>query len=417
MSLVIDRNSKLFVPLIAVLTAISPFAIDTYAPSIDIIARYFDIDPSRVLFTFTTYFIGFSIGILFWGPVSDEYGRKRVITLGLLIHILVSILCAVVDYAFWQLSFFRLIQGFGNACGITVGVAILRDCYTGKKLTRSMATLSMVVMVALIVAPIIGAILANIFSNWQCIFYFLAFYGVGLLICNFFLEETHSRVNEKQKDEHHKNSQILKSIKNYKLHFKNSRYIYLSIINSLFFCAFFSFIGSSAVIYINIYGTSKYFYSFLMALNISAILVANIMLKLLINRIDLFVLKVLAASAALTGIMLALACSHTSTYLNGLLLFFIFMFIATFGISLFSTLIMGDALNSVTHSFGTAFAIGNGLRFGLAGLVSYTMSFFSGYSLLIMLPVQQIILVEIALILFIIVIRHELKERSSKVSV
>lgn len=110
----ITRNSKLFPIILALFAALPPLAVNTYAPAIPLIASDFGVSNSTVLTTFATYFIGFSFGMLFWGAVSDKYGRKKVIIIGSVIYIISTILCSY-SYNFRMLEIMRLLQGLSDS--------------------------------------------------------------------------------------------------------------------------------------------------------------------------------------------------------------------------------------------------------------------------------------------------------------
>ncbi|MDE4961429.1 MFS transporter, partial [Francisella tularensis] len=91
-------------------------AVNTYAPAIPLIASDFGVRNSTVLTTFATYFIGFSCGMLFWGAVSDKYGRKKVIIIGSVIYFIITILCSY-SYNFRMLEIMSLLHGFSDSVG------------------------------------------------------------------------------------------------------------------------------------------------------------------------------------------------------------------------------------------------------------------------------------------------------------
>jgi MFS transporter, DHA1 family, multidrug resistance protein len=177
----IRKGSKYLVFFVVIFVALPPFAIDTYIPAFGNIANDLNVNVNLMPITISTYLIGFGLGMFFWGALSDRYGRKKILTIGMLVYIISTVLCAQTDN-FNTLIFMRFIQGLGDSPAAVAAMAILKDCYRGQKLIKTMATMIMVFMVAPIVAPMVGSVIIYTTGEWQNIFYFLTIYGVVLLV-------------------------------------------------------------------------------------------------------------------------------------------------------------------------------------------------------------------------------------------
>ena len=314
--------------------------------------------------TFATYFIGFAIGLFIWGPVSDKYGRKKVLSIGVILYILSTIICAF-SQEFWQLYSARCIQGFSDASCASVAYAMVRDCYSAKKLTQTIATIGMIVMVAPIVAPMIGAGIIHFTGEWQVIFHFLTILGVVLLICSFKLPETIKEYNHS----------LSYSFKQYCSHLKDYRFLLLATASALSFSVFFTFIGSSAIVYVKVYGTTEFGFSILFAINATAIILANITLKKLSKRISLQLIEIVSCSSSLFLCAISLALVYL--YPNSLVLFVVLMWFISLLTSLSTNSLMSEAVNLLEHSYGAGISVVNILKFGSAGVISYMMSMFN----------------------------------------
>ena len=359
----LSTTQRLFFVILAMLSALPPFATDTYLPAIPLMAQHFQVNPNDILITITTYFFGFTIGIIIWGPLSDLIGRKSILYIGLTIYIISSILSSHTT-EISQLCFTRAIQAFGDSAGITAAFSIARDCFSGTALTKVTTTLSMMVMLAPITAPVIGTLLIQT-QHWEYVFHFLTGYGVILLISVYFLPET--LTPEK------KSTSIMNTIGNYRHHIANRNFMLLALTLSICFSAFFSFICSSSIIYLHIYHTTEYQYCALFAFNSTAIFSSNFIINRICERFSLRSIELTGLCIALSGTLLTFILTHY--FPQQFIIFTGCIFITTFGGSLAVSSLRSDAPNQVSFGYGTATSIINIIRNILASIASYSMSF------------------------------------------
>lgn len=105
--MVLDQNGKLMLVVLALFKFLPTFALYTYSPAIPEISIFFGVTQQRVLETFTSYYIGFSIGILIWGVFSDIYGRKKILQLGAYLYVISSIICPLSREFYVLVSFYN----------------------------------------------------------------------------------------------------------------------------------------------------------------------------------------------------------------------------------------------------------------------------------------------------------------------
>jgi DHA1 family bicyclomycin/chloramphenicol resistance-like MFS transporter len=158
---------RLFV-LLGSLTAFGPLSIDMYLPALPAIARDLAASESVVQLTLTACLIGLALGQIVAGPLSDSLGRRRPLLVGVAGYVVVSLLCAIAPSA-WLLVVLRLIQGLTGAAGIVIARAIVRDLYSGSAAARYFSRLILVMGLAPILAPVLGAQVLR-FSSWRGIF-------------------------------------------------------------------------------------------------------------------------------------------------------------------------------------------------------------------------------------------------------
>ncbi|MBD0400648.1 multidrug effflux MFS transporter [Flammeovirga sp. EKP202] len=184
------KNNKHFtlISLLGSLSMIGPFNIDTCLPAFGRIANDFGVTFSQVEINTSLFFFGFGIGQLYGGYISDLKGRKWVVSRGLGVSMLASLILVTVN----QLEVFylmRFVQAIGAGfVGVSVA-AIVRDNFQGKEAASVMSMVAMIAMGAPLIAPSIGALLLSI-ASWKAIFIFIAVYGLTVLIfLNLNLEE------------------------------------------------------------------------------------------------------------------------------------------------------------------------------------------------------------------------------------
>ncbi|OIO70141.1 MAG: Bcr/CflA family drug resistance efflux transporter [Zetaproteobacteria bacterium CG1_02_53_45] len=172
-----------FVPLslvVAALAALGPFTIDTYLPSFPDIAADLSASHAQMQFTLSLYLMATAIATLIYGPLSDGFGRRRVIMTALAIYLLASIGCALAENID-QLILLRIGQGLSASAGMVIGRAMIRDVYHGAQAQQVMARVMLLFSIAPAVAPILGGWLHDIFG-WHSVFLFLALLAAVLLL-------------------------------------------------------------------------------------------------------------------------------------------------------------------------------------------------------------------------------------------
>src|SRR2546425_12356619 len=165
------RRARIFV-LLGGLTAFGPLSIDMYLPALPAIGRDLAASESVIQLTLTACLTGLALGQILAGPLSDRLGRRRPLLIGVAGYVLASLLCATAPAAPLLVGF-RLLQGLAGAAGIVIARAIVRDLYAGSAAARYFSRLILVMGLAPILAPVVGAQLLR-FTSWHGIFLVLA---------------------------------------------------------------------------------------------------------------------------------------------------------------------------------------------------------------------------------------------------
>lgn len=189
MSRVSQPSYRVMAVLLAAITALGPFSIDTYLPSFHDIAESLGASPLEVQQTLTTYLLPFSVMMLWHGALSDALGRRRFLLVGLALYVLAALACLLAT-RIEHLWLARAAMGVSAGVGMVVGRAVIRDLYAGADAQRLMAHVGTIFAVAPAVAPIIGGWLQSWFG-WRAVFVFLVLFACLLFAaCWRWLPET-----------------------------------------------------------------------------------------------------------------------------------------------------------------------------------------------------------------------------------
>lgn len=182
-------NSQLFILIfLGMLTAFGPFVTDMYLPTLPAMSDFFHTTSSQVQAGLTTSMIGLAVGQLFFGPISDKYGRRLPLIIAMCLFLVSTIGC-IYSANIIQFTGWRLIQGISGAGGIVISRSIAADNYSGKELAKMLAIIGAINGVAPVAAPIAGGGMAESIG-WQGIFWTLFIIGVLLLAGSFHFKES-----------------------------------------------------------------------------------------------------------------------------------------------------------------------------------------------------------------------------------
>lgn len=185
----LKKNQFVVVFILALLSALEPFSIDLYLPGFLKISEYYETDLKAVQFSISTFLAGFAVGQLFWGIISDSYGRKVPTLISLLLFIAATIACIYAETIeqFWIARFF---QAFAGCAGVVIARAIVNEYFDSSDTMRIFSLLAIISGVAPIIGPVAGNFLVSHF-NWQSTFITLLILGVvSLFLVLMFLPET-----------------------------------------------------------------------------------------------------------------------------------------------------------------------------------------------------------------------------------
>ncbi|MCQ1058960.1 multidrug effflux MFS transporter [Photobacterium sp. DNB23_23_1] len=251
---ILGKNGTLF--FLVIISAFPPLTIDLYLPALPQMVNVFNTDQSMVNLTLSSYFITYAVGLLFWGPLSEKFGRKPILFIGISGYIIASILCAMTG-SIEQLIGARVLQAFSGSAITVVATAIVKDLFDGLQREKIMATIMSLVIIAPMVAPVLGAFLLKI-ASWRMMFVTLAVFGVFASVLAFCYKET----LETKYD-----GSILRSWGRLGVVLKNPRFVALLVIFSITPIAMMAFLAAGSYIYINGFGLTEQQFSYAFAFN------------------------------------------------------------------------------------------------------------------------------------------------------
>lgn len=239
----------LWVLIMGVIIAIGPLAIDMYLPALPSMAEEFGVSTTSVARSVPAYFIGLVFGQLFYGPFSDRVGRVKPMYIGMAIFIVASVICAMTTNE-WVLFVARTMQALGACVTGVVTRAAIRDTLSPVQSARAFSLMMLVMGVAPILAPTLGAAILQV-ADWHTLFWFLAAYGVLVVILTkLFLKETLAPENRNTRP-------MSETFIGYVDLLKDKTFVVPAVAAGLLQGSFFIYLSISSVLFMENYGLSE----------------------------------------------------------------------------------------------------------------------------------------------------------------
>lgn len=288
-------NLRRFVFTAAAVMAIGPLSIDMYLPSLPALEQHFGADTAATQLTLSAYFIGLAIGQLFYGPVSDRFGRKKPLLFGLALYALVSLGCAYAP-SMQSLVYLRFLQALGGCAGMVITRAMVRDLYEPQEMARVSSTLVLIMGVAPILAPLVGGQIFLHFG-WQAIFQLMTLYSLLCFAGIYALPETSGSRSEAL--------QIGNILRGYARLLRHKRFMGYVLSGGVAQAGMFAYISGSSFVFINVYGVSPAHFGWLFgAVAFGLITAAQINSWVLKRYRSEYVLRIALMANACFGVLL-----------------------------------------------------------------------------------------------------------------
>jgi DHA1 family bicyclomycin/chloramphenicol resistance-like MFS transporter len=343
--------------------AITPFAIDTYLPAMAIIAKDLNTDMSMMQLTLSLFLAGYSAGLLFFGPMADIFGRRPIVLLGLTGYTLSTAALAFAETVNGFLLL-RLMQAFIGAAATVPIMGFIKSIY-GKNLAKGVSYVSMIMMLAPMVAPTVGILLMEL-QGWELIFITLG--GYALLILSLAVYAL-PKVERKPMTDSLFNT-FFKSYAIVLSEMAVRRYIFIICFATM---TFFGYLTASPFIFMEVYGVSEKMFGVLFAINVGIFMLTSFTNARLVSRFGSLNMVKAGLSIATVGALAVL-----SVNLAGMSVYWTAGFIGMFlsGILLLSTNTDALILLEFTEQTGTATGVIGTLRFGFGAVSGAVLAFF-----------------------------------------
>jgi len=355
---------RLFVVLLGFLAGLSPLAIDTYLPSLPAIARDLSAPPATVQLTVSVYLAFFGIPQLFFGPLSDAFGRRRVVLFGLGLYSLGALLCALAPNIGVLLAA-RALQATGSAATAVTLPALVKDRFSGADYTSTMGFIMMVMAMAPLVAPILGGGILAI-SGWRGIFFTLV---VVALVCALLFRRL---IPESLHSQHRVPFNWRQLMTNYGRLLSDRHCVALIFTGGFLFAALMAFITSSPFVYIEIYGVKPEYFGFLFGINVLGMMALTYLNNRLVYRFrNESLLAVSVGTVVTASIGMFILSAMEQPPLAAIIVVCAF-FLANLGVT--SANVMAILMTRFAAISGATAATVGTLRFGLAAVVGAVVS-------------------------------------------
>ncbi len=289
-------GKKGLIGLIAFLSAFVPLSTDLYLPALPGMAMFFGVSTDLANLTLILFFVFFAAGTLFWGPLSDKYGRRPVLLIGLSIYSLAGFLCAG-SGDIYHLIIFRILQAVGGSGAFAVATAMIKDVYEIENREAILALVQSMVLISPMTAPVLGAFLLR-FTSWRGIFLVLGGIGLLALAGSIALQET---IDKRY------TGTMLQAWGRLGKVARNPGFTILLIIFSMLSVSSMAFIAASSYIYINSFGLSEQVYSYYFALNALGMITGPMLYMRLSRRfLRRSIIMACFAAVSVSGLMIAL---------------------------------------------------------------------------------------------------------------
>lgn len=353
------RRRVTYIVLLGALTALGPFTIDLYLPAFPVLEADFQTTAAAIQLTLTGTMIGFAVGQLVVGPLSDKVGRRVPLIAVTALHVLASAAAAFAP-DLGLLSAARVFMGIGAAAGGVVAMAIVRDLFGGRRLVIMLSRLALVSGVAPVIAPLIGSMLLTVMP-WRGIFVVLAAYGAVMLVAAIIL------IPETLPKERRHDRGSTTVLQRYRSVFSDRVFIGVLIIGGMTFSGLFSYLSASPFLFQQTHGLDAQQYGVLFAVNSLGVVVGVQVASRLATRFGpQWVLAFSTAVLLLAGAAIIVTDQLGLGLWGTVIPLFVFMTACGFTFPNVQVL----ALDRHGKAAGTAASILGAVNFGVAGLIT-----------------------------------------------
>lgn len=354
------RSNVKWILLLGALATLPAFTVDMYLPLLPDVATDLGASPALAQLTLAGMLVGGAVGQLVIGPLSDRYGRRAPVLIGLSLHVVTSILCAVVPTIGWLIAL-RVLQGFFNASAQVVSIAVIRDRFTGSDAARILSRLMLVIGLAPLLAPTFGSLIASN-GTWRWVFWVLAGLGVILaLIVLCFMPET-------LEPQRRRSGGVGNVFAGYATLLRDRHFLALAVLPGLGMAVLMSYVVGSPFVLQEGYGLTHQQFALLFAVNGIGLVISAQVNASLVRRVA--PVRILRAALVLQGVFAVGLLVVALTGAGGLIGLLVALWLTLALQGLIPANASALALTRHGEMAGTAAAVIGAFQAGVAGLVS-----------------------------------------------
>lgn len=378
--------------VLGALIALGPLTIDMYLPALPTITTDLLTTSSTVQLTLTGTLIGLALGQLLIGPLADAFGRRRPLLAGTALHVLASLLIVVAPNIA-VLGTLRVLQGVGTAAGAVVGLAIVRDLYTGRAAATLLSRLMLVMGAAPVLAPTLGGELLRA-TSWRGVFVALAIYGLILI------PVVVKSLGETLPPERRRSVRLRATMRTYRDLLTDRVFVGLVLVAGLAMAGLFSYVAGSSFVYQQQFGLDAQEFGLLFGAGAFWLIAATQLNAALLRRFEpRYILSAAIAGGTLAGFaLLGLALTGTGGLFGAAIPLWAVLFAG--GLALPNAPAL--ALSRHGESAGTAAALLGAVQFGVGGVASPLVGVLGNDAAAMGLVVSGALVLAVAVLAFVV---------------
>jgi len=362
------RPNAKYVLLLGTMCALPAISNDIYLPSLPDVARDLGTSATAAQLTMTAMMLGGAVGQLVIGPLSDRFGRRAPVLVGVALHIVTSLLCAVVT-GVEMLIALRVAQGFFNASATVVAMAVIRDRFVGADASRLISRLMLVIGIAPLFAPSVGGLIAGEWG-WRAVFVGLGAFGAFLwVVCWRRLPETLPAARRRD-------GGLRTALRGYGTLLRDRHFLALAIMPGLGNAVLMSYVIGSPFVLQEGFGLSSHEFSLLFALNgVGLVAGAQVNATLVRKVAPIRIIRVVLPASLGMTLALLVVCA---TGFGGLPLLLVMLWLVLALVNFAPPNASALALSRHGEIAGTAAAMIGATQASISGLISPLSGFLGG---------------------------------------
>lgn len=382
------RHNGWIIFLLGLLCTVPPFAIDMYLPAFSKIAADYKVATAEISLSLSTFYVGFAVGQLIYGPLLDRFGRKKPLYLGLILYILASIGCALAP-SLRTFAAVRFLEALGGCVGRVGAVAMVRDFFPVEEIAKIFSFIFLAIGVSPLLAPMIGSLMMTALG-WRWIFALLAAIGFVILALTLFL------LPEGHLPDHSVSLRPGPILADFWAIFREPQFLTYVLAGAFSFAGLYAFVAGSPIIFMDGFHMSTKAFGVVFAALVMGFIGGN--------QVNVFLLRSFSSrqiffAALLAQVLIALVFfveteSHTAGLASTLIL--LFLFLSCIGLTNPNAAALG--LARFSRDAGRASALLGFLQMGTGALISMGIGLLGARALVFLLSSTALVALAILLV-------------------